>query len=303
MVFLFPCVTIPKFLHQRGNLKLENMKKSGLYILAILFSISFSYGQNKAIQSEVMGKGEPVLFLPGFTTPGSIWKKTIEHFTVKKESHLISYAGFNGLQPIEMPWYASIKKELIEYIKKHDLKNLNIIGHSMGGTLAIDLAATIPNVVNKIILVDALPCMREVMMPGVPAKNIQYKNPYNTRMLEMNTDDFKAMAHTMAVNMTANKDKVETVKKWIVEADRKTYVYGYTDLLKLDLRSSLSKIKAKVLILVAPTYGAASKKTMENQYTQLKNNSIELAPSGKHFIMFDEPQWFYKKVNAFLTSE
>jgi len=279
------------------------MIKNILFSVAILFSMNIAMSQNKAIRVEVHGKGKPILFLPGFTTPGSIWKETVKNLTVTKETHLISYAGFNGIDPIEMPWYSSIKKELITYIKENNLQEIEIIGHSMGGTLAVDIAAALPNLVTKIILVDALPCMREVMMPNVPATSIQYESPYNNQMLKMDDAQFKGMANMMATNMTNNKEKIETVKKWILEADRKTYVYGYTDLLKLDLRNDLSKIKAKTLILGAPTYGTVAKENMEKQYANLADKTIEMAPSGKHFIMFDESEWFYKKVNSFLTSE
>tara|TARA_R110002073_G_scaffold123234_2_gene266833 strand:- start:14367 stop:15206 length:840 start_codon:yes stop_codon:yes gene_type:complete len=279
------------------------MIKNILFSIAFLFTINIAISQNKAINAEVLGKGKPILFLPGFTTPGSIWKETVKNLTVTKEAHLISYAGFNGMDPIEMPWYSSIKKELIIYIKKNNLQDVEIIGHSMGGTLAVDIAAALPNLVTKIILVDALPCMREVMMPNVPDTSIQYESPYNNQMLKMDDVQFKGMATMMATNMTDNKEKVETVMNWILEADRKTYVYGYTDLLKLDLRNDLSKIKAKALILGAPTYGTIAKESMEKQYANLANKTVEMAPSGKHFIMFDESEWFYKKVNTFLTSE
>jgi len=277
--------------------------KNFLSITILFFSITIASSQNKAFKSEVIGSGKPILFLPGFTTPGSVWKETIANLKTKREAHLISYAGFNGIKPIEMPWYASIKKEIISYIEDNKLQEVDIIGHSMGGTLAADIAAELPNIVTRIILVDALPCMREVMMPGVSADNIQYESPYNKRMLEMNDVQFKGMAEMMSSNMTTNKKNIETVTNWILEADRKTYVYGYTDLLKLDIRPKLSKVKAKSLILGAPTYGAVGKDTMKKQYANLADKSIEMAPNSKHFIMLDQPEWFYKKVNAFLTSE
>ena len=103
--------------------------------------------------------------------------------------------------------------------------------------------------------------------------------------------------------MTNKKDKIDDIIKWIMEADRKTYAYGYTDLLKLDLRKDLTKIKAKTLVLGAPSYGSMAKQSMEKQYANLANKTIEMAPSGKHFIMFDQPEWFYKQLNAFLASE
>jgi pimeloyl-ACP methyl ester carboxylesterase len=92
--------------------------------------------------------------------------------------------------------------------------------------------------------------------------------------------------------------------EWILAADRKTYVYGYTDLLKLDVREKLSSIKTKTLILGASLpYVTVAKAHFEKQYANLPNKTIEMASNSKHFIMFDQPEWFYTKVNTFLDDE
>lgn len=272
--------------------------------LLLLVIINLGFSQTSAIKTEIVGQGNPVLFLPGFTTPGSIWNETVEHLTTKSEAHLISYAGFNGNPPIAMPWYDTIKKELIVYIKNKNLTNVTIIGHSMGGNLAIDLAAALPDTITRLIIVDSIPCMRELMMPGVPESQIQYDSPYNKQMLQTEDTQFKQTATMMAQNMTNNKDKVDTLINWIMEADRETYVYGYTDLLKLDLRKILNKVTAKTLILGAsfPSVEVAQS-NYEKQYATLANKSIKMASDSKHFIMFDQPEWFYTTVNAFLANE
>ena len=45
-----------------------------------------------------------------------------------------------------------MKEALINYIKKNKIQKLTIIGHSMGGNLAIDLAAEFPDEIIKIVL-------------------------------------------------------------------------------------------------------------------------------------------------------
>ncbi|WP_299606839.1 alpha/beta hydrolase [uncultured Aquimarina sp.] len=271
-------------------------------VLCMLVHITFS--QAPAITVQVSGSGAPVLYLPGFTNPGSIWEETVFNLKGTHEHHLISYAGFDGNAPIEMPWYLTIKKELVDYIEKKQLKNVIIIGHSMGGNLAIDIAAAIPNDIKSLILVDSIPCMRELMMPGVSVDQIQYDSPYNNQMLSMNEDQFKQTATMMAQNMTNKKDKVDVLLNWILKADRKTYVYGYTDLLKLDLRTVLDKVTAETLIIGAafPTIEVAES-NYNKQYATLSNKKIEMIADSKHFIMFDQPEVFYQKVNAFLGNE
>ncbi len=293
------------------------MKNS--FKFSILFAVSLlitnSFGLNGAVNLpettdpksftvEILGEGTPVLYFPGFTVSGSIWKETIENLSLKGKSYLFSYAGFNGNIPIEMPWYSTIKNSIIEYIKVNNMSDIIIIGHSMGGNLALDIAAELPDRVAKIVVVESLPCMRELMMPGIPAESLSYDNPYNRQMLEMDDKQFENMATMMASNMTLKTDEIETLTNWILEADRKTYVYGYTDLLKLDLRDVLSKIKCKSLILGAsfPDVKIAEAHYV-NQYSNLNDKKIVMASNSKHFIMLDQPIWFYETVNEFLADE
>lgn len=275
------------------------MKIKGL-VIALLLLTHFAFTQS-AISVIKTGKGNPIIFLPGFTAPGSVWDETVKHLDAPYTSYLVSYAGFNGLRSIDTPWYGSLKIQLVEYIKKEKLSNITLIGHSMGGNLAIDLAATLPGQVSGLILVESIPCMREMMMPGVPASSLQYNSPYNNKILAMADEDFKKMAAAMSQNMTNVHAKLEELTAWSVNADRKTYVYGYTDLLKLDGRDKLSNINMHTLILGSSFPNKEMiKANYEKQYTNLNDKEILIAETSKHFIMFDQPLWLYTQVNKYL---
>ena len=277
------------------------MRKSVvLFTLVCIFIVQFASAQ-QAITVQKSGAGAPVVFLPGFTTPGSVWDETIRHLDGSYESHTVSYAGFNGLAPIDFPWYDAVKNALIAYIEKEQLIHVTLVGHSMGGNLAVEVASALPDHVSGLILLESLPCMRELMMPGVPAASLQYESPYNDQLLSMSDDDFKAMATMMSQNMTTDASRVDLLISWAVAADRKTYVYGYTDLLKLDLRDQLSRIKIPTLIIGSsfPEKGIVAA-NLENQYINLKQKEILIADDSKHFILFDQPEWMYARINQYL---
>jgi pimeloyl-ACP methyl ester carboxylesterase len=275
------------------------MKKIGI-VITLLFLAQFAFTQ-KAITVVTSGAGKPIIFLPGFTAPGSVWDETIKNLNGSCESYIVSYAGFNGLEPIDTPWYDPIKKQLVEYIKNKHLSNVTVIGHSMGGNLAIDLAAELPDQIVGLILIESIPCMRDLMMPGVPASSLQYNSPYNNQMLAMSDEDFRKMATEMSKNMTNVQSKEEVLADWSIKADRKTYVYGYTDLLKLDLRDKLSGINVHTLILGASSPSKEIERAnLEKQYANLKNKEILNAEGSKHFIMFDQPEWLYTQINKYL---
>jgi len=273
-----------------------------LVLLCIVLLAFQANAQNPSIYIETEGKGEVILFLPGFTTPGSVWNETITNLEGSHQIIKASYAGFNGNPAIEMPWYPSIKKDLIAYLKQQKLTNITIVGHSMGGMLAMELAANVPELVQNLIIVDALPCMRALMLPGVPAEAIQYKSPYNLQMLQQTDSARKAMAYIMAANMTMKQEKVVQLAQWSLEADMETFVYGYTDLLKVDLRPVLQKITARTLVLGAsfPDRDVVLKNFSE-QFANLPAAQIVVAQNSKHFIMFDQPEWLNTQMKQFLA--
>ncbi|MEQ8473450.1 MAG: alpha/beta hydrolase [Marinoscillum sp.] len=272
------------------------------YLTLLIAATNIAFAQSKAFDVKVSGKGQPVIFLPGFTCPGEVWDQTITNMDGKFKTHQFTYAGFGGVSEIALPWYGTLVAEISAYIESNKLKNVVLIGHSMGGMLAIDLAAKHPDRIAKMIMVDALPCIREIMMPQFTAEQITFDNPYNNQMMAASDSALRVTAGYMAMGMSNSTEKHEQLINYILQSDRETYVYGYTELLKLDLRDKLASIPAQTLILGAdyPSKEAVIP-NFEKQFNALKNKEIKIANNSKHFIMFDQAEWFYQEVNNFLN--
>lgn len=277
------------------------MKRITIVLILSFLAVNLK-AQYNAVRIESQGTGNPVILLPGFTCPASVWDSTIVNIKGNHKYIKFTYAGFDGVPTVDMPWYPKLTADIAKYITDNQLTNITIFGHSMGGNLAINLAAILGNRITKLVLVDAIPCMRELIMPGVPANALQYDSPYNNQMLQMPAENFKQMAGGMASNMTIRTDKVGLLTDWILASDRKTYVYGFIDLLKLDLRDTLKSVSAKTLVVGAPFPSAEQAKAVfESQYANLSNKQIIIAPANcKHFVMFDAVEWFYNQLNTFL---
>jgi pimeloyl-ACP methyl ester carboxylesterase len=275
------------------------MKKALLLFSALVLFSSALFAQS-SISVTKSGQGKPVIFLPGFATPGEVWKTTAAGLP-GHSAYLVTYAGFGGVAPVEMPWYEKLKSDLSTYIREQNLRDITLVGHSMGGNLALDLAALLPDRISKIVIADALACMREVMMPGVLAEALGYASPYNDQLLAMDATAQSAYLTQMTQNMITKPADQELVKSWMAQADRKTFVYGYVDLLKLDSRPLLASIKVPVLLMVAgQPFGPGALDTMKKQYEALENKTFAFAADSKHYLMLDQPEWFIQEINTFL---
>lgn len=275
-----------------------------ILMTSVLVLISFlGLAQHKAIEVVKVGKGSPVVLLPGFGCPGAVWNETVAQLSKTHECHVVSYAGFNGIAPLDTLWLSSVEKGVEEYIESKRLKNVTVIGHSMGGTLGLMLCQNQKERVKKLVVVDMLPCIGVMMIPNFKPEYATYDNPYNKQLLAMDSTAFRGMQTQMVANMCTDKARQEQIISWMMKADRKTYVYGYTDLMRVDLREAVGSIEQPVLILAAGKYPSKEQilKVYDEQYAKLKGKTIKFVDGSAHFVMYDKPEVMMGEVNQFLA--
>jgi len=268
-----------------------------LIVLTILISYT-AQSQETAFQVKVTGKGDPVLLFPGFSCTGDVWEDTVKELSKTHECHIFTFAGFGDVPAIESPWLETIKNDVSTYVTLKKLHKPTIIGHSMGGTLALWLASENPNTYKQLIIVDGLASIGALMIPNFSSDKVSYDNPFAKQQLKMDTTAFNKMATQMAAGMTLNKEKQPQIVAWMEQADRKTYVYGYIDLMKLDLRENIQNIQIPVTIMAAVSFYPKPQveKLYTEQYQKLTNKNILYVENSAHFIMFDQADWFLKEV-------
>ncbi len=273
-------------------------------LLALLTTTVHAQKDPSPIHVEVRGEGTPVLLIPGFTVPGSSWKAVVDQLAEQYECHVVTLAGFGGNAPIAFPWLPKVNAALENYLQEQNLQQVTVIGHSLGGTIATWLASRENSKLERVILIDALPAAGALMIPNFDPEQLAYDSPYNNQQLAMSAYDFQQMATNMSKGMSLNTEAQEQIKQWILQADRKTYVYGYTDYLKLDLRDALKNISIPVTIIAAdkPFGKEAVTKTYQDQYQNLENYKLVVAENAAHFVMFDQPDWFMAQLKSILST-
>ena len=66
---------------------------------------------------KIRGEGRPVIFIPGLGCPGEMWDATIDKLD-GIQAHVLTLAGFAGTKPIKPPLAATVRKELVRYIRR-----------------------------------------------------------------------------------------------------------------------------------------------------------------------------------------
>ncbi|MDX1542543.1 MAG: alpha/beta fold hydrolase [Christiangramia sp.] len=110
------------------------------------------------LHSVILGKGKPFLILHGFLGMSDNWKTIGKQFAKDGfEVHLIDQRN-HGKSPHSNEFsYELMARDIREYCDSYDLKNIILLGHSMGGKTAMLTACENEGLVEKLIVVDIAP--------------------------------------------------------------------------------------------------------------------------------------------------
>lgn len=259
----------------------------------------------------VSGKGKPVIFIPGATCSGDEWNETVAEFSGKYECHVLTLAGYAGTPPLPgAPYLPTMKDQIISYIKTNNLKDVTIVGHSIGGVMAMLIAIENPAQLGRIVVVDAMPFFAAERIPGAKdgfdeAKAEESLKKYSA----MSDEELKATQLRTAKFMCLDSTKWPSIIDWGMKSDKKTMAYTMTEMNGMDLREKVSKIAVPALVLVAytriPEYPAFTREAVSGRFSDQYKNCSKCTlhvseDKTKHFIMYDDPKWFYSELRQFL---
>ena len=102
------------------------------------------------LYSKIEGSGKPLLILHGFLGMSDNWKTLGAQFASDGfQVHLLDLRNHGRSFHSEAFSYDLMVQDVLEYCKYHNLKDINIIGHSMGGKVAMLFATTYPEWVDN----------------------------------------------------------------------------------------------------------------------------------------------------------
>lgn len=105
---------------------------------------------------EIVGQGVPILIMHGWGRSGNEWQKIGHELNVwsGRSVYIVDLPGFGGSSLPKVATIEQYSQSVVKFCEYIGITKAILIGHSLGGRLGIVLAATIPKLVEKLILVD-----------------------------------------------------------------------------------------------------------------------------------------------------
>ncbi|HAC00216.1 alpha/beta fold hydrolase [Brevundimonas naejangsanensis] len=261
-------------------------------------------------------EGAPDLILiPGLSSSPAVWQGTVDHLNGRYRVHRIHVAGFagsaaqaNAQGDTPQPVGAPVAEEIARYIREQHLNRPAVVGHSMGGTMGMMLAARHPDLVGRLMVVDMIPFMGAMFgAPGATAESVTpVADQIWTAQSTSPREAYIAQA-TPAINgMINTESRREEALKDMRGSDQKVSAAAFRELVTTDLRPELAKITAPTEVLYvkfndARMTDAITDAIYQTSFATLPGARLKRIDDSAHFIMFDQPEAFYGELDAFLA--
>jgi pimeloyl-ACP methyl ester carboxylesterase len=264
--------------------------------------------QNTTAQVEVLGRkiheirggsGKPLLYLHS-AMGEAFWLPHLEALTQSRELHVPAHPGFLSSEGIEaIRDIEDLTEHYLAYLDVMGWQSVDIVGLSLGGWIAAELAARHPERVSKLVLVDSVGIwINDKPIADIFAVDTRFPERFRALLYhDVTCPAAQAMVSPGDMQMT---DEILAV---VMNAFAATARIGWNPLLHDPrLETLLHRIKAPTLCLwgandrvVAVDYGEKFAKLIPNA-------RLEVVPECGHMLPMEKPAAFLKAVNAFLAS-
>lgn len=231
---------------------------------------------------------ETILFVHGAGGTQLTWsfqKAFFERHVHPIIMELPGHGGSGGEGENEIARYA---EHVYSFMRVLDLPKTFLVGHSMGGAIALTLALRHPEVLKGMVLVGTGAKLR--VFPSILG-GIQ--------------SNFKEMVHMItryAFSRRAPQELMERVTDQLMQI-RPQILYG--DFLacdRFDIMEQLEKMDLPTLILCGEEDELTPVKYSQYLHARIRNSRLEILPKAGHMVMMESPRAFNERVKSFIEN-
>lgn len=253
------------------------------------------------LHSKILGEGKPFIILHGFLGMSDNWKTLGSQYAENGyQVHLVDQRNHGKSFHSPDFDYELLSKDAINYMNHHGIDSAYVLGHSMGGKTAMQLATSHPERVEKLIVADIAPKFypphHDFIFNGLSKLN--FDEISNRREAD---EELAKHIKDMGIRMFLLKNLY-----W-VEQGKLGFRFNF-DVLKNKM-SEIGENIAPTAIYEGPTLflrGDRSEYIMPNDYPEIKrhfpNSEIESIDKAGHWLHAENPKQFFEMSIRFLNS-
>ncbi len=249
------------------------------------------------IYYEIHGQGDPLLLIHGLGSSSQDWEMQLPQFSSHFQVINIDLRGHGRSGkppgPYSIPLFA---EDTIQLIRALELSSVHILGISLGGMVAFQLALDCPDLVRSLVIVNSV--------PELIAHNFKDRTDYWKRLLIVRLFGLEKMGQVLAERFFTEPEQEGLreifVRRWAAN-HKPSYLASLKAAFGWSVLGRLGEIQAPALVIGAD--GDYFSNAEKEQYTQLMPNAeLIIVENSRHALPAEKPTEFNQIVLSFLLN-
>lgn len=252
-----------------------------------------------SVSVERFGQGQDLVLLHGWGMNGAVWHGIVTELAAHYRLHLVDLPGF-GNSPLasgveySLPWLAEQVAAVLP-------ERCHLLGWSLGGLVASQLALTYPERVQSLITVASSPCfMAREEWPGIAPKVLAGFNQMLAGDFKQTIERFLAI---QAMGSEHARDDIRQLRHWLAERPAPqlpALEAGLGLLADVDLRDELTELSLPWLRIYGRLDSLVPKAAIPLLDERYPHSQSRVLDKASHAPFISHPAQFITMVRQFI---
>lgn len=247
--------------------------------------------QNRPSQEFLEGRGErEIVLIHGLGSRNHVWDGLAPYLNGSFRVFRFELSGHGTTPPVENPSIATEVERLHRFLQDNDLPRPVLVGHGLGGMVALTYALDHPADVKRLILMDTAP--RQLIDQDA-----------KVRITQQMLDDYDRFVAERYLNMSPEPDVTDRILDQALRTDSATFISLLMSSFDYDETQRLRGLSVPMLVigseLMFPQAGESREVLDRVGFGQAPTLSFKRMGRTGHFMMLEQPVYIASVILAF----
>jgi len=241
------------------------------------------------------GAGPPLLFVHGLGSSGRDWAAQVDHFADHYRVLRLDLRGHGRSERGDAAYsIAQFARDVAVFVRRRGLEAVHVVGLSMGGMVALELAAGVPRLLRGLVVVNSVADMRLRSWHDVWF--------YASRRLAVQVLGMRRVGQLLARKLFVKPSQDDLrrlfVKRW-AQNDKRAYLASMDAIMRWSVADRLGRIDVPTLLMSSDEdYTPVAAK--ERMAARMPRADLAVVDDARHALPVERPEVFNAILGDFL---